>query len=123
MRTKSHGFTLLEVLVALALFATAAAVLFEAMADGVHAAGRSADDTRAVLVAQSILAEVSGDPAYQPAGGETNQGYRWEVSFAPYVSDVIAEGSAVLREVTVSVRAPAASREIRLTRLVVAIPD
>jgi general secretion pathway protein I len=83
---QARGFTLVEVLVALAILALTFTFAYRAMSGGL---GRLADDgaaEAAVLVARTQLARVGGDLAL--ADGETAGraagGYSWRLRITPY---------------------------------------
>jgi general secretion pathway protein I len=82
----ARGFTLVEVLVALAILALTFTFAYHAMSGGL---GRLADDSRserAVLLAHSQLARVGQDIAL--IDGETDgraaDGFSWQIRITPY---------------------------------------
>src|SRR5438552_11034856 len=80
-----HGFTLLEVVVALAITAMALVGLFQAASGGLFAADAAARAEEAVQRAQSHLAAV-GRNAAMTAGeftGDDGGGYRWTLRLRP----------------------------------------
>jgi general secretion pathway protein I len=110
-----RGFTLVEVLVALAILALTFTLAYRAMSEGL---GRLADDSqseRAVLLARSQLARVGHDIAL--ADGDTEGraagGFFWRVDISPYGS---AEGGLTGHRVTVDVgwRSGRLARQVRL---------
>jgi general secretion pathway protein I len=83
---RASGFTLVEVLVALAILALTFTFAYRAMSGGL---GRLADDSRserAVLLARSQLARVGHDIALidGETGGRAADGFSWQVRIAPY---------------------------------------
>ena len=96
MRTSAQrGFTLLEVLVAFTLLALIFGALFQVFAGGL-ALTRSGDaHSRAVLLAQSKLSEISADHGIGPGAhfGEFAQAdsggvrYRWRAELSRYSED------------------------------------
>ena len=83
---RARGFTLVEVLAALAILALTFTFAYRAMSGGL---GRLSDDGKAeeaVLVARTQLARVGGDVAL--ADGETAGraagGYSWRLRISPY---------------------------------------
>ena len=79
------GFTLLEVLVALAIAGLALVALFRAGGDGLLAADTSTRVEEAVQRAQSHLAAVGRDIALLQGDtdGDDGGGYRWRLRIAP----------------------------------------
>jgi len=104
MRASRRGFSLLEIILALALLAGAVAVLSELSSSGLENAGRARDMTQAQLLCESKLAEVVA--GILPA--ESQQG-TCETELAPslsewiYTIDVASAAQAGLLEVRVTV--------------------
>ena len=89
-RRKSRGFTLLEVLVSLAILATSFVILLENVASSITLSGISRDMTVAAMLAQSKMTdfELEGQWTYGEQVGdfeETYPGFWWavDVSDAP----------------------------------------
>ena len=85
-RHEENGFTLIEVLVAMAILAVALAAILSAMTTGLRSASRAADATEATELAQSLLAqqEVSLPPEYGETNGSTADGDHWRVAVQPW---------------------------------------
>jgi general secretion pathway protein I len=81
---RSAGFTLLEVVVALAIMAIALGVLYRAVGGGVRTVGDLSAYSRAVAVGESVLQMRDSVPA--EGWNEAGQwdGFRWSVASAPY---------------------------------------
>ncbi len=79
-----EGFTLLETLVGLTIFAIALTALFGAYATSTRAALTSERYARAQVLAQSLLAHSTAErePASARASGKT-AGFRWRVTARP----------------------------------------
>ena len=81
-RKVSRGFTLIEIVVAMTIFATVSVVLMESFSGGL----RSVDDARhrviATLIAQSRLATVGAEIPVAPGTytGTSGEGYHWTVA-------------------------------------------
>ncbi|HOB01234.1 MAG TPA: prepilin-type N-terminal cleavage/methylation domain-containing protein [Casimicrobium huifangae] len=73
---KARGFTLLEVIVAVIIAALCLSALAQVFATGVRAAGTASDYTRAVTLAQSLLAGAGVEKALEDGaeGGTTADG-------------------------------------------------
>jgi general secretion pathway protein I len=84
-RHGANGFGLLELLVALALVAGAIAAGFQILGAAARGTGDANRYTRAVLLAESRMAELGVIEALQPgeAMGEAGEGYLWRVSIRP----------------------------------------
>jgi general secretion pathway protein I len=86
-RTSSEGFSLLEVLVAFVILALVGTALFRLFSGALGNASAADDMSRAVLVAESVLAEAA---AAQPLRETTQQGtvddgrIEWTTKVAPY---------------------------------------
>lgn len=100
MRSRDRAFTLLEVLVALAIFATVAAVVLASAVRSLHNAARLEEKTLAGWIADNHLAEMQlRRPTPQP-GRETQTldfaGRRWEL-----LSEIESSGDPSLYRVQV----------------------
>ncbi|NNG08137.1 MAG: type II secretion system minor pseudopilin GspI [Desulfobacteraceae bacterium] len=90
MRKENRGFTLLEVMVAIALIAIALTAVLGSQSQSVSLAGEARFNTTAALLAQSKMAEIElEDPEDLSTDsgdfGEDFPGYTWQLS----VSDVM----------------------------------
>lgn len=80
---REHGFSLIEVLVAFSIMALALGVLYQALGGSMRAAGEAERHVRAVLVAESILAQYDSVP---PGGLDVSgiaDGFDWHLRTAP----------------------------------------
>jgi general secretion pathway protein I len=83
----ARGFSLLEVLVAFVVLALVGTALFRLFGGALANVSASEDWSRALLVAESVLAEISGT---QPLRAGTQSGtaddgrVRWDASVTPY---------------------------------------
>lgn len=80
------GFTLLEMLVALAILALALSVLFGMLSDGTRRTGEAEALADAGLHARSLLAKVGSEIPLQGGvtDGQLDNGFRWQVRVEPY---------------------------------------
>jgi general secretion pathway protein I len=81
---RSAGFTLLEVVVALAILAIALGVLYRAVGGGVRTVGDLSAYSRAVAVGESVLQMRDSVPAEGWNESGQWEGFRWSVASAPY---------------------------------------
>lgn len=100
MARAGRGFTLLEVLVALAIFATVAAVVLTAAGRSLSNAGRLEELTLASWIADNRLTELQLQPTTPAPGRETLElefaGRRWQT-----LSEIEASSDPGLLRVTV----------------------
>lgn len=84
------GFTLIEVVVALAILALAAGVIYQSLGWSLRRTDTLRRREVAWLVAQSTLAQVRARPSAQPRTerGEMPDGLRWEVRIDAYKTQV-----------------------------------
>jgi len=78
--SRAAGFSLLEVLVALAILGVGLGVVFQGISQGLRLRGQSADNVRLSLVAERVLGELVERPAAptEPEQGEES-GCRWRL--------------------------------------------
>jgi general secretion pathway protein I len=81
---RSAGFTLLEVVVALAIMAIALGVFYRAVGGGVRTVGDLSAYSRAVAVGESVLQMHDAVPAGGWSESGQWEGFRWLVASAPY---------------------------------------
>jgi general secretion pathway protein I len=82
----SEGFTLLEVLVALAILGVSIGLLFRIFSENLHRTSEFESETTATSLAQSILARVETE-SLQADGerhGEFRDGLLWRILVEPY---------------------------------------
>jgi general secretion pathway protein I len=122
MNSRPAGFTLVEVLVALAILAVAFGFAFHALSGGFDRLDRDQKNSDAVLLAQSTLARVGHDIALQDGAvdGRTKDGFAWRIGTAPYgdtqdVSPGRLIGHRV--DVTISWKDRRQAHEVRLTSM------
>ena len=73
------GFTLLEVIIALAILGVTFALAMQLLAAGVRSAKASEDYTHAALLARQKMGEIVVKPSFERSadGGELGGGFRW----------------------------------------------
>ena len=81
---KKNGFTLLEVMIAMAILAITLVVVFQSQSQSISMAGRARFESTASLLAQSKMAEIeAADPenVVSDSGdfGDDFPGYSWQV--------------------------------------------
>jgi len=99
---RTAGFTLLEVLVALTLFAVVGGALLGLFQSGLRATGLGSDYSHAALLARSKLTELQVYATLMPGvyEGEFDERYRWRVTLAERQADT---DPSLLREVPLDV--------------------
>jgi general secretion pathway protein I len=115
-----QGFTLLEVVIALAVFAVAVGVCMQIATAGLRQARIAAEQTQAALLAQSILDMYGVGERLEPgrSSGRLEGDYQWEIEVSPYEPPLesaspLAPGfSAVqLFKLDLTIRWPAGQKE------------
>jgi general secretion pathway protein I len=86
MNSGSRGFTLIEVLVALAVLAIAFGGAFQALSGGIEWLDRDRNSQRAVLLGQSLLGRVEHDIPLRDGEntGRAPGGFSWRVEMTPW---------------------------------------
>jgi general secretion pathway protein I len=120
---RNSGFTLLEVVVALAIAGLALVGLFRAATDGIFAVDTAARVEEAVQRAQSHLAAVGRNAALTggESAGDDGGGYRWTLRVRPVATrqapgqDGIPSTAATLFDVEVAIAWPARAGERSVT--------
>ena len=84
MRARHAGFSLIEVLVAFAILALSLGVLMDIFGGGLRNLGTSSAYTRAMLLAQSRLAEYGASVPLRAGSsqGDFDTSYRWRADVA-----------------------------------------
>jgi general secretion pathway protein I len=93
-KNRYRGYTLIEVLVAMFILALTLTVIFRIFSGGLLKIGIATDYTRAVMVAESVLA-ATGITEKLIAGETTGRlldKYLWSRSIEPYEMDATFEG-------------------------------
>ena len=123
---QNKGFTLLEVMIAVALIAIALTTLLGSQSQSVFFANSAKFETMAALLAQSKMSEITiqaADSLSSDSGdfGEDYPGYAWEAT----VSDVSIEGldaiSDYLKQIDLAVTWGTLSYNLRLYHYVAAV--
>ena len=93
----ARGFTLLEVLIALAIFGIAAVALLRTFSGELVRADQSGRERAAVMLAQSRLDAVNltTPPTDRQLSGEAPDGLRWRIAIEPYREPGLAAGAVV----------------------------
>lgn len=95
MNRRAAGFSLIEVLVAFVILSLALAVMMRIFGGGLNNVALAEGYSRAVLLAQSRLAEVAVRPQPGEQQGQWDDGYQWQTRVEPYVSEAEAAGQPV----------------------------
>jgi len=102
---RSRGFSLLEVLVAFTIFALVVGGLFQVFGTGLRGAHLSESHTRAVLLAQSKLAELDAAEGLTTGEerGRFDERFRWRVRIEPYAEQDHALDELSMQPLTTTV--------------------
>ncbi|HEY2034722.1 MAG TPA: type II secretion system protein [Rhizomicrobium sp.] len=86
MSRNERGFTLIEVLVALAILAVSLAVVFQIISSALDRARKDRDEATASALVQSLLARVGSEIPLREGerDGVYSNGFRWDVRIARY---------------------------------------
>ena len=83
MKIKGNsGFTLVEVIVAMAIVSISFVMIMQLFSGGLRASRTSCDYTRAVVHAKNKMEELSFDPIAD--SGNFDDGFNWQTEFEPY---------------------------------------
>lgn len=93
---RSRGFTLLEVMAALAIIAIVLVAVYRMHAQTISMNGTAGFYTRAPLLARSVVARLAAAPdemGFSDGGdfGEKLPGYRWEINIEELTSEILVE--------------------------------
>jgi general secretion pathway protein I len=82
----ASGFTLIEVLVALAVLAITFGFAYDALSGALGWTERSQNTQKALTIAESMLHRVGNDIALQDGSlaGRTSDGFTWQIDTTPY---------------------------------------
>jgi general secretion pathway protein I len=83
-RAREDGFTLVEVIVALAVLSVGLGASLGLVSDGLSRTANAARLTEAGALTQTLLARVGVDVPFEERSGEFGDGYRWELKVVPY---------------------------------------
>lgn len=100
----SRGFTLIEVLVAMAIIAIVVVAIFKLNSQTIDMTNATRFHTLAPLLAQSILADIENkgiEDATSDNGdfGETFPGFNWQVTIDAVVSEALGEAADNLKKI------------------------
>jgi general secretion pathway protein I len=87
MSERQDGFTLVEVLVALAIVVLSFAVLFKVISSNLDRTREVRDQTAVASLLQSLLAQSAAAPQPGVTRGVFAGGYAWRVAVTPYVGE------------------------------------
>lgn len=113
---RSRGFTLIEVMVAFAIFALTVGAVFEVFAGATRRAERATGTEQLWLTAQSVLSELRVRAAPWPSEdhGNDSTGQSWTVAVVPFDAGTNPESQWRAYLVSVRVESAATKREVTL---------
>ena len=116
MRTQ-RGFTLLEVLAAVAILGMALTVIMQLFSANLQGIAASDDYLAASMAAEAKMREVidKGDFSEQDWSETTDEGYRVDVSIRPALEERTESLPVALYEITLSLRFESGSKERSIT--------
>ena len=102
---KAAGFTLIEVLVALAVLAITAGFAFRAISGAVVLSERGGREQTALVIAQGLIDRVGHDLPLREGedSGRTADGFRWQVRQSPYAGSAAPAALPYARGLVVDV--------------------
>lgn len=114
------GFTLIEVMAALAITGIGILVVLQLFSGGLASAKASGDYSIAVFHAREKLSEESLKEDLEPGvkSGDTVDGYRWTVEVAEYEDEYFKDSPDIgIYRIIVKVRNPEGKKEFKLETL------
>ena len=116
MRTQ-RGFTLLEVLAAVAILGMALTVIMQLFSANLQGIAASDDYLAASMAAEAKMREVidKGDFSEQDWSETTNEGYRVDISIRPALEERTESLPVALHEITLSLRFESGLKERTIT--------
>ena len=110
---KPRGFTLIEVLVALAILAMAAVPLFQVFTTGLRSIDVSDRASRALAIAESALASPDAEGGWRSGtrSGREGDGFQWDIVVVPASVERPRNAEGHLYAVTARVRWQAGTGE------------
>jgi prepilin-type N-terminal cleavage/methylation domain-containing protein len=83
---RSGGFTLIEVIVSIAIISISLVMVMRLFSSGLRASRSSCDYTRAIVHAKEKMEELSLETVEDEDRGEFDDGFRWETELTPYIT-------------------------------------
>jgi len=92
-RSGQFGFSLLEVLVAFSILSLSLGVLMRIFSGDGRLAGMAEDHSRAIVVAESLLANAGVEAPLQPGvfSGEFDRQFGWTLRVTPFIQPDVAQ--------------------------------
>ena len=114
---RQRGFTLLEVLAAVAILGMALAVIMQLFSANLHGIAASDDYLAASMVAEAKMREIidKGDYSDRDWSETTAEGYRMDISVRPALEERTESLPVQLHEITLSLRFENGTKERTIT--------
>jgi len=114
------GFTLMEVVVALAVVAIALTAIYRMHTQTLFMDARGRFDTLASMLARQKLADIQTgglDGPFDDSGdfGDSHPGFRWQIQSESVTSDLISEDGPTLKRITISITSSGSASAFGLT--------
>jgi prepilin-type N-terminal cleavage/methylation domain-containing protein len=125
-RQWGRGFTLLEVLVALIIFALVFGAVAQVIQTALRQTASAGSAVEATLLARSLLARVGTELPLTPSvhDGETGDGFRWRLAVGEQGGDIEGEGfHSYVVEARVAWGPTEREQDITLTTLRIGLPQ
>ena len=94
MRSRSRGFSLIEVVVAAAILGFSLVAAYEVFGTGLRGAAAVDRQAKALVILDGLTAQLGSVYAIEPGTrtGRAQNGFHWNMQMTPYEEDVVGPG-------------------------------